>query len=65
MNGTQFMRPKFSAPASHNTSQMTWDLAFLTKRQFIAKHGEALYDYTKDPSGSAKSDSKIVDQTAV
>jgi hypothetical protein len=65
MNGTQYQMKRFSAPASHNTSQMTWDLAFLTKRQFIAKHGEALYEYTKDPSGSAKSDSKIVDQTAV
>ena len=43
MNGCQYMRPKFSAPASQNTEQITWDYAFLSKEDFIAKWGEANY----------------------
>lgn len=55
MNGTQFMRPKFSAPASQNTDQLTWDYAFLTKAEFIMKWGETLYAYFKDSSRGVKS----------
>ena len=43
MNGCQYMRPKFSAPASQNTDQLTWDYAFLSKEQFIEKHGVRAY----------------------
>lgn len=43
MNGMQYMRPKFTLPASDKTSDVKWDLAFLTKEEFIAKHGEEVY----------------------
>ena len=43
MNGCQYLLPKFTCPASNNTSQVTWDFAFLTKKEFIAKYGEALW----------------------
>lgn len=43
MNGTQFMRPSFTLPASNNTSQVEWDYAFLSKEDFIAKWGKMLY----------------------
>lgn len=48
MNGTQFMRPKFSAPASQNTDQVTWDYAFLSKEEFIAKYGKRAYEDAKN-----------------
>lgn len=38
MNGMQYMRPKFTLPASVKTSEMKWDLAFLTKEEFMAKY---------------------------
>jgi hypothetical protein len=42
MDGCQWDSKKFSNPASHNTSQVQWDYAFLTKQQFIAKWGEVV-----------------------
>jgi hypothetical protein len=44
MNGTQYTQKKFSAPASWHTDQLTWDYAFLSKKEFIAKYGEIYYD---------------------
>ena len=43
MNGMRYMLPKFSCPASANTDQITWDYAFLTKEEFIEKHGALAY----------------------
>jgi hypothetical protein len=43
MNGMQYMRPKFTLPASEKMSEVKWDYAFLTKEEFIAKWGEMLY----------------------
>jgi hypothetical protein len=31
-------------PASNSASQVKWDLAFLTKEEFIAKHGKRAYE---------------------
>ena len=36
----KYLSPKFTLPASHNTSQMTWDFTFLTSAEFIKKYGE-------------------------
>lgn len=38
MNGMQYMRPKFTLPASNKTSEMKWDLAFMTKEDFMKKY---------------------------
>ncbi len=38
MNGMQYMRPKFTLPASSKTGQLKWDAAFLTKTEFLAKY---------------------------
>ena len=43
MNGCQYAQKKFSAPASQNTDQLTWDYAFLSKQEFIEKHGAKIY----------------------
>jgi len=43
MNGMQYHLPKFSAPASYNTDELTWDYAFLSKEEFIEKHGAKAY----------------------
>jgi hypothetical protein len=51
MNGCQYMRPKFSAPASQNTDQITWDFAFLSKEEFIAKYGETRWKKLSKISG--------------
>lgn len=45
MNGMQYMRPSFTLPASNNTSQKSWDLATLTKAEFIAKYGISGQEY--------------------
>jgi hypothetical protein len=47
MNGCQYMLPKFSCPASSNTSELKWDYAFLTKEEFIAKWGKTPYEFAK------------------
>jgi hypothetical protein len=39
----KYTMPKFTLPASQNTDQRKWDLAFLSKDEFIKKHGEILY----------------------
>jgi len=51
MNGCQYMKPKFSAPASYNTDQITWDYAFLSKEDFIKKHGEATWKKLSEDCG--------------
>jgi hypothetical protein len=43
MRDMQYRLPKFSAPASHNTDQITWDLAFLSKEEFITKYNATAY----------------------
>jgi hypothetical protein len=43
MRDMQYAAKKFSAPASWHTSQMTWDAAFLTKKEFIAKYSKTAY----------------------
>jgi len=61
-----YQRPKFTCPASQNTSQIQWDFAFLTKADFIMTWGEALYAYyTEDSKGRTKSDSKNAHKTTV
>ena len=51
MNGCQYMRPKFSAPASQNTDQLTWDYAFLSKVQMMKKYSlsERVYEELDRP----------------
>jgi hypothetical protein len=44
----QYKLPKFSAPASWNTPQVLWDLAFLTKDEFIKKHSRKVYEDAKN-----------------
>ncbi len=48
MNGCQYLLKKFSAPASYNTSQIQWDYAFLTKREFVVRYGEKAYEDAKN-----------------
>jgi hypothetical protein len=48
MNGCSYVLPKFTLPASNNASQIKWDLAFLTKEEFIAKHGPRAYENAKN-----------------
>ena len=38
MNGCQYAQKRFSAPASQNTDQITWDYAFLSKAEFMKKY---------------------------
>ena len=38
MNGCQYTRPKFSAPASWHTPQARWDYAFLSKEEMMKKY---------------------------
>lgn len=38
MNGSSYLRPKFTLPASEKTSETRWDLSFLTKEEFITKY---------------------------
>jgi hypothetical protein len=40
----KYLLPKFSCPASHNTSQVTWDYTFLTEREFVKKYGQKVFD---------------------
>jgi len=44
MNGCQYHLKRFSAPASQNTDQITWDYAFLTKAEFLEKYGQKIFD---------------------
>jgi hypothetical protein len=45
MNGCQFQSPRFSAPAGPgNLTDIEWDIATLTKKEFIAKYGRNRYD---------------------
>jgi hypothetical protein len=37
----KYLQPRFTLPASQNTNQVTWDLAFLSKEEFVKKYGEA------------------------
>jgi hypothetical protein len=47
MDGTQYNKPKFTLPAGDaKIDQKQWDLAFLTKAEFIEKHGEEEYKIT-------------------
>lgn len=39
----QYLKPSFTLPASYKTSQMRWDFAFLSKREFIIKYGSYAY----------------------
>lgn len=39
MNGCQYLRPTFTLPASNKTSDIQWDLSFLSKNDFIKKYG--------------------------
>lgn len=64
MNGCQYAQKRFSAPASWNTTQIQWDLAFLTKPEFITKWGRERYE-SENASGSTKSDSAVADEAAV
>jgi hypothetical protein len=38
MNGCQYMLPKFTLPASSNTSQIRWDFAFMSEVDFQKKY---------------------------
>lgn len=38
MNGCQYMRPTFTLPASTKTSDIKWDLSFLSKSEFTKKY---------------------------
>lgn len=42
MNGCQYGQKRFTLPAGAG-EQIKWDLAFLSKKEFIAKYGEAKY----------------------
>jgi hypothetical protein len=47
MNGMSYLMPSFTLPACNkNTSQLKWDLAFMTKADFMAKYkwDETTYD---------------------
>ena len=44
MNGMRYMLPKFSCPASTNTSELKWDYAFLSKEDFVKKYGQKMFD---------------------
>jgi len=44
MRDMQYRLPKFSAPASCNTDQITWDYAFLSKKEFVEKYGQKVFD---------------------
>lgn len=40
-----YQRPKFTCPAaSQQTSQEKWDLAMLTKEEFVRKYGQTKYE---------------------
>lgn len=44
MNGTQYMYPRFTLPASGpNLKQVRWDFAFLSREEFEEKYGEEKY----------------------
>ena len=43
MNGMQYMRPKFTLPASEKTSQERWDFAMLSREEFEEKYGQKRY----------------------
>lgn len=42
-----YQRPSFTCPAtSPKTSERTWDLAFLPKKNFMAKYQITAHEYT-------------------
>jgi hypothetical protein len=53
MNGCQYTHKRFSAPASWHTEQITWDYAFLSKTEFMAKYAinERGYEELDRPQG--------------
>ena len=60
MNGMQYLQPRFSAPAGPgNVTDIEWDIATLTKKEFIAKWGRERYDaiYASWRSESDRKDS--------
>ncbi len=40
-----YQNRQFSCPASHNTDDKTWDLAFLTEEQFMTKYSVTVEEY--------------------
>ena len=39
MNGCQYNQRTFTLPASEKTSQVKWDMCFLSLKEFLAKYG--------------------------
>ena len=56
MNGMQYMRPKFTLPASNSASDVRWDFSTLSKADFVAKHPMLEGFYARIADGSMKLD---------
>jgi len=51
---TLYQRGTWTCPASSNTSQEKWDLAFLEPEAYIAKYGITAEEYERLKKGEAK-----------
>lgn len=51
MNGCQYLRPTFTLPASANTSNIQWDLSFLTEKEFSKKYDISPKIYNRVKNG--------------
>jgi hypothetical protein len=51
MNGCQYMRPKFTLPASEKTDQQRWDLAMLTDVEYRVRYGISEEEYKRLVAG--------------
>ena len=45
MNGMQYQQKVFSLPASDNCTQKRWDLAFMSKKDFMAAYDISETEY--------------------
>lgn len=51
---TLYQRGSWTCPASHNTDDKTWDLAFLSKAEFMSKYGCTEEEYKDIASKGTK-----------
>lgn len=56
MNGCQYLRPTFTLPASTKTSDVRWDFATLSRKEFVKKYPMLEGFYERLLSGSMKLD---------
>lgn len=49
MNGMQYLKPSFTLPTSsgRSTSEIKWDLAFLSAEEFSKKYGISVETYSE------------------